>query len=215
MSILFITDAGLSAPSGISTYRGDTNSLYNDKEHMNLMDISSLYSENTRLKLSEHLNKWKDFISTKEPNKGHYIISDMIQKYGGLVITQNVDNLQEKTSMNNEDIFHLHGSLFEGYKTNYPEILDVVLFNEEVKEETLVQNMKIKETDVTVLVGTSLTVFSPLYYITDNTTVYIINRETKSIKEFLNSIYDGLTIYSIEKDVIEGLEEFKQIYDKV
>ena len=40
--ILFITDAGISAPSDVPTYRGQENSLYNDKELMTLMSKESL-----------------------------------------------------------------------------------------------------------------------------------------------------------------------------
>ena len=43
MKPLFVTGAGLSAPSGIPTYRQDENSLYNDEALMAIMHVDSLY----------------------------------------------------------------------------------------------------------------------------------------------------------------------------
>lgn len=216
MSILFITGAGISAPSGIPTYRGDNDSLYKDEEHMKLMHIDSLNTAEGCIKIREHMNKWKDLISSKEPNEAHEIVKEMIEKYSGIVITQNVDNFHERSDLSFEDVFHIHGSLFGLYKEGFEvqEIYDIVLFGDDIKEETIVQTMKIQNSEITVLVGTSLTVFSPLYYLNPNKPIYIINKNPKPIVEALKHIYNDikLDIHIIHKDVIEGLKKFKQIY---
>lgn len=214
MSILFITGAGVSAPSGIPTYRGNDDSLYNDEEHMNLMHIDSLGHPERRSKVKEHMKRWKDFISSKTPNKAHYLITEMIEKYSGIVVTQNVDNLHERSGLSNEDVFHLHGTLFGLDKEGYEGIPDVVLFGEDVKEETPNQWHKIKNTDVQVIVGTSLTVLSPFYYLNPDKPIYIININPKEVIETIECIFLDipLDITVIENDVIEGLEEFKNIY---
>lgn len=216
MSILFITGAGISAPSGIPTYRGDNDSLYNDEEHMNLMHIDSLNTAEGCAKVRAHMDKWKELISSKEPNEAHRIITSMIEKYSGIVVTQNVDDLHERSGLSKDDVFHLHGSLFGPYKEGFgaDRIYDVVLFGDDVKDESVVQSMKIQDTDVQVIVGTSLTVFSPLYYIDPSRPIYIINREPEVVQEVLETIYEGenLNIHLIKGDVIEGLKTFQNLY---
>lgn len=217
MSILFITGAGISAPSGIPTYRGDNDSLYNDEDHRDLMHIDSLNTTEGCIKVREYMAKWKKLISSKEPNEAHNIVREMIERYSGIVLTQNVDNLHERSGLSSDDVFHLHGSLFGPYKEGFEadEIYDVVLFGDDVKDETIVQGMKIRDSEVTVLVGTSLTVFSPLYYLSPDKPIYVINKDPEPVVETLKYIYDNieLEIQTIQKDVIEGLKEFKQIYN--
>lgn len=217
MSILFITGAGISAPSGIPTYRGDNDSLYNDEDHMNLMHIDSLNTTEGCIKVKEHMNKWKELISSKEPNEAHYLVTELVQQHGGIVLTQNVDDLHERSGLPSEDIFHLHGSLFGPYKEGFEleQIYDVVLFGDDVKDESVTQAYKMNDTEVTVLVGTSLNVYSPFYYIDPSKPIYIINKNPEEVKETLYTVLGddiNLDLHIIQKDVIEGLQEFKQIY---
>ena len=109
--ILFITGAGISAPSGVPTYRGQENSLYNDKELMTLMSKESLTNNFNNLKI--HLEQWKDFIQTKTFNEAHSLITELCNKYDGYVITQNVDNFHELSGLPEDRLYHIHGSLFE------------------------------------------------------------------------------------------------------
>lgn len=219
MSILFVTGAGISAPSGIPTYREDNDSLYNDEDHRDLMHIDSLNTTEGCIKVKEHMDKWKKLISSKEPNEAHNIVREMIERYSGIVLTQSVDDFHERSGLSSDDVFHLHGSLFGPYKEGFEieKIYDMVLFGDDVKDETIVQGMKIRDSEITVLVGTSLTVFSPLYYLSPDKPIYIINKDPEPVIEALKYIYDSieLEIHTIQKDVIEGLKEFKQIYNKV
>ena len=77
--ILFITGAGISAPSGIPTYRGQEDSLYNDKELMTLMSKESLTNNFNNLKI--HLEQWKNFVQTNTYNEAHRLVTELCNKF--------------------------------------------------------------------------------------------------------------------------------------
>ena len=201
--ILFITGAGISAPSGVPTYRGQENSLYNDKELMTLMSKESLTNNFNNLKI--HLEQWKDFIQTKTFNEAHSLITELCNKYNGYVITQNVDNFHELSGLPEDRLYRIHGSLFEQRKDyNVP---DVVLFGDDLKDDPFTFN----NITTIVLVGTSLTVNSVDEYLLPNTDLYIINKEKPVVKL---EDYDFKSITYILDDVIEGLKQFKEMLNE-
>jgi len=106
--VLILTGAGLSAESGIRTFR-DSNGLW--EEH-NVMEVCSTegYLQDREKVLNFYDMRRKD-IENKVPNAAHIMISEMKHKFGNnlSVITQNVDDLLEKAGC--EDIIHLHGEL--------------------------------------------------------------------------------------------------------
>lgn len=201
--ILFITGAGISAPSDVPTYRGQENSLYNDKELMTLMSKESLTNNFNNLKI--HLEQWKNFIQTKTYNEAHSLVTELCNKYDGYVITQNVDNFHELSGLPEDRLYHIHGSLFEQRKDyNVP---DVVLFGDDLKDDPFTFD------DITtiVLVGTSLTVNSVDEYLLPDTDLYIINKEKPVVRL---EDYDFKSITYILDDVIEGLKQFKEMLNE-
>ena len=201
--ILFITGAGISAPSGVPTYRGQENSLYNDRELMTLMSKESLTNNFNNLKT--HLEQWKDFIQTKTFNEAHSLVTELCNKYDGYVITQNVDNFHELSGLAKDRLYHIHGSLFEQRKDyNVP---DVVLFGDDLKDDPFTFN----NITTIVLVGTSLTVNSVDEYLLPNTDLYIINKEKPVVRL---EDYDFKSITYILDDVIEGLKQFKEMLNE-
>lgn len=213
--LLFITGAGLSAPSGIPTYRGEDDSFYNDKELMSLMSTEALKDENTRNQLRQRLNDWKDLIKDKEPNQAHQIITDLIQTYKGIVCTQNVDDLHEKTGLDSNLIYHMHGSLFKGSREDYPDILDVVLFGDQIKNKTNIQSDLIDSCTHNILVGTSLYTASPFYIINESKPIMIIDKDVENVlsnlKQYYQDDFDTLDLFVHEGDVVEGLNKLKQL----
>ena len=200
--ILFITGAGISAPSGIPTYRGQEDSLYNDKELMTLMSKESLTNNFNNLKI--HLEQWKNFVQTKTYNKAHRLVTELCNKYDGYVITQNVDNFHELSGLPENRLYHIHGSLFEQRKDyNIP---DVVLFGDDLKDESSTFN--IDNITTIILVGTSLTVNSVDEYLLPNTNLYIINKEKPVVAL---EDYNFKSITYILDDVVEGLKQFKEM----
>lgn len=198
--ILFITGAGISAPSGIPTYRGQEDSLYNDKELMTLMSKESLTNNFNNLKI--HLEQWKNFVQTKTYNKAHRLVTELCNKYDGYVITQNVDNFHELSGLPENRLYHIHGSLFEQRKDyNIP---DVVLFGDDLKDDPFTFD----SITTIVLVGTSLTVNSVDEYLSPNTDLYIINKEKPVV---VLEDYNFKSITYILDDVVEGLKQFKEM----
>lgn len=200
--ILFITGAGISAPSGIPTYRGQEDSLYNDKELMTLMSKESLTNNFNNLKI--HLERWKNFVQTKTYNEAHRLVTELCNKYDGYVITQNVDNFHELSGLPENHLYHIHGSLFEQRKDyNIP---DVVLFGDNLKDEPSTFN--IDNISTIILVGTSLTVNSVDEYLLPNIDLYVINKEKPVVKL---EDYNFKSITYILDDVIKGLKQFKEM----
>ncbi|PCJ15988.1 MAG: NAD-dependent deacetylase [Candidatus Cloacimonadota bacterium] len=108
--IVFFTGAGISAESGISTFR-DSGGLW---EEYKIEDICSAGCLDwNREKTVEFYDKRRENISDKVPNKAHLTISKLQKKYPNSIkiVTQNVDDLFEKAGC--KEILHLHGFLRE------------------------------------------------------------------------------------------------------
>lgn len=107
-NIVFITGAGVSAESGISTFR-DSDGLW---ENYPVMEVASHtgFLRNPAL-VHEFYNMRRRDLLDKEPNEAHRWIARLEQYFNVYVITQNVDNLHEKGGSSN--VLHLHGELMK------------------------------------------------------------------------------------------------------
>ncbi len=109
MAILFFSGAGLSADSGLSTFR-DTNGLW-DKYDINKVCNISTWKANYEL-VHEFYNLRRTEYKDAKPNAMHTMIADMQRKHGSdkvMVITQNIDNLLEEAGC--ENVLHVHGRI--------------------------------------------------------------------------------------------------------
>ena len=107
--ILFFSGAGLSADSGLATFR-DSNGLW-DKYDPSVVCNYNNWRENYHL-VHEFYNLRRTEYEGAEPNKMHLFIAEMQDKYGAKdvdVVTQNIDNLLEKALVKN--VTHLHGRI--------------------------------------------------------------------------------------------------------
>ena len=104
--IVVLTGAGMSAESGISTFR-DSNGLW---ENHDIMEVASPegWKKNPALVL-DFYNKRRAQLKEVKPNKGHEILAELEKNFDVQIITQNVDNLHEKAGSSN--VLHLHGEL--------------------------------------------------------------------------------------------------------
>lgn len=114
--LLIFTGAGISAESGLSTFR-DSEGLwtkYDIDEVCNYINFRK-YKEDTekRKNMFDFYNQVKKSILKAEPNAAHYQVAKWQKEYGSdrvIIMTANIDNLFEKAGC--EDVIHVHGDIF-------------------------------------------------------------------------------------------------------
>jgi NAD-dependent deacetylase len=190
--IVVLTGAGVSAESGIQTFR-DAGGLW---EGHNVQQVASPegFKENPALVL-EFYNQRRRIMHTVVPNAAHLALVKLEEKYDTQIITQNIDDLHERAG--SHKILHLHGELIKARSSKYPYLIyhwenDIVMgdlcergaqlrphivwFGEEVP---LYPNAAIftAEADIVIIIGTSMQVYPaaglvafadpdvPIYYI--------------------------------------------------
>ena len=177
--IVFLSGAGVSAESGLATFRG-ANGLWTNEEWQYLASTDGLYYDTE--KSLEFYNWRRKQLSEVNPNKAHLLIAGLEKDHQVTVITQNVDDLHERAGSSH--VIHLHGELRkvcssknrydDNYVKDYP--LDkpirigddagdgsqlrpyIVMFGEYVHGMEKAQEI-VNKADVFVVVGTSLMVY--------------------------------------------------------
>jgi NAD-dependent deacetylase len=106
--IVVLTGAGISAESGIPTFRA-SDGLW---ENHRIEDVATpeAWTKNQALVLEFYNQRRKKALEV-EPNKGHQILAELEKHFDVTIVTQNVDNLHERAG--STKVIHLHGSLFE------------------------------------------------------------------------------------------------------
>lgn len=104
--VVVLTGAGISAESGISTFR-DSDGLW---EQYRVEDVATheAYLRNPELVLNFYNERRRQLFAVK-PNEGHRQLVRLEEKYDVHIITQNIDNLHEQAGSTN--VLHLHGDL--------------------------------------------------------------------------------------------------------
>lgn len=106
--VMIISGAGLSAESGISTFR-DHDGLWEKYDVMQVCSTQGWHDD--RNLVTQFYNARRQDLADKEPNAAHFALADLEVSYPGQIIhlTQNVDNLMEKAGA--KETIHLHGTL--------------------------------------------------------------------------------------------------------
>jgi NAD-dependent deacetylase len=192
--IVALTGAGISAESGIRTFR-DSNGLW--EEHR-VEDVATFeaWQRNPDLVLDFYNQRRKQLYEVK-PNAGHLALVELEKEYDVRVITQNVDDLHEQAGSTN--VLHLHGELkkvrstvdddlvytLDGWELKKGDLCEkgsqlrphIVWFGEAVPMiETAMQISS--EADIFIVIGTSLNVYPAaglIYYIKPGTPLYLID----------------------------------------
>ncbi len=174
MKITILSGAGMSAESGIKTFR-DSNGLW---EGHDVMEVASPqgWSANRELVLDFYNQRRRQLLEVK-PNVAHIALAELERDFEVQIITQNVDDLHERAG--SSKVLHLHGELLKVSSTGIPStILDwkkdlntddlckdayqlrphIVWFGEEVPEMDTAIKL-IKKTDVLIIIGTSMQVY--------------------------------------------------------
>lgn len=110
--IVVLTGAGISAESGIPTFR-DSNGLW---EGYDVMEVATPegWRKNRELVLDFYNQRRRRALEVT-PNRGHEILAELEKNFDVVIVTQNVDNLHERAG--SSQVIHLHGSLFESRST--------------------------------------------------------------------------------------------------
>ena len=104
--LVVLTGAGVSAESGVSTFR-DSNGLWENHRVEEVASIEGWYA-NPEIVL-EFYNQRRLQLATVKPNAAHLALAELEKEWDVTVITQNVDNLHERAGSTR--IIHLHGEL--------------------------------------------------------------------------------------------------------
>jgi len=217
--IVVLSGAGISAESGISTFR-DSNGLW---ENQRIEDVATPEGWNANPKLVlEFYNQRRKQLFEVEPNEGHKSLVKLEDFYDVQIVTQNVDDLHERAGSSN--VLHLHGELKKVRSTidhNLVYDLDhwelksgdkcengsqlrphIVWFGEAVPNIMLAEE-NIRKADVLIIVGTSLNVYPAaglVDLIKEETQVYIVDPADVTV----NGV-ENITV--IKAGAVEGLAE--------
>lgn len=102
--LVFLTGAGISQPSGIPTFRGETG-MWNNHRIEDVATMSAFIRDPKTV--IDFMNGICHDLKDKSPNKAHYAIAELEKEYDVIVITQNIDTLHEQAGSTN--VIHLHG----------------------------------------------------------------------------------------------------------
>ncbi len=116
--IVVFTGAGVSADSGIATFR-DSDGLWAQYRIEDVCTPEAL--KRNRALVIEFYNKRRRELFERKPNAGHYAIAELEKHFDVEVITQNVDNLHEQAG--SRHVLHLHGELTKLRSSHNPELI--------------------------------------------------------------------------------------------
>ena len=220
--IVVLTGAGVSAESGITTFR-DSGGLW---EQHDVMEVASIdgWHKNPQLVLRFY-NDRRSQLGTVEPNAAHRILAELEKDDDVFIITQNVDNLHERAGSTR--VLHLHGELTKARSSVNPgQIIDIgyspiewgekasdgsqlrphiVWFGEAVPMIEPAIDI-VSTADVMVVIGTSLNVYPAaglVGYVSRNVPVYLIDPNDIS--------YQGKAVTIIREKATSGMEKLRQM----
>lgn len=200
--IVVLTGAGMSAESGIATFR-DSGGLW---EQYRVEDVATpeAFARNPRLVLDFYNMRRRESLKAV-PNQGHIGLARMQDEYDVCIITQNVDNLHEKAG--SCDVLHLHGELMKARSSANthliydidPESPDIQLgdkaadgsqmrphivwFGEAVPMMHEAEKI-VRQADVLVIIGTSMNVYPAaglINYVPSGVPIYLIDPNEVSV----------------------------------
>ena len=118
--IVIFSGAGISAESGIKTFR-DKDGLWVNKDPMKMASVEA-WKSNPNEVIKFHNERLAE-IEKAKPNMAHISVAELEQHFEVVVITQNVDDLHERAGSSN--VIHLHGSETQVYPDGNPEEVQV------------------------------------------------------------------------------------------
>lgn len=206
--IVVLSGAGISAESGIATFR-DANGLW---ENHRIEDVATPEAwERNPVLVQNFYNQRRKQALTVEPNAGHRALVSLELYYDVTIITQNVDNLHERAGSSH--VVHLHGELFKSRSTVDESLVydvagweirqgdrcekgsqlrpHIVWFGEAVPMMDLATELT-EQADIFIVVGTSLAVYPAaglLYSVPPGCPVYLVDPVTPDVARRRNMTF--------------------------
>ena len=215
--IVVLTGAGMSAESGVKTFR-DHDGLWEGHDVMQVASPEG-FRQNPKLVL-EFYNQRRRQLKTVEPNQAHKDLATLEKDYKVTIVTQNVDDLHERAG--STDVVHLHGELKKVRSTGNPN--DIKEWTEDINlgdtckqgyqlrphivwfgEDVPMMDIAIKicyAADILVIIGTSMQVYPAaglINYVQPNTEIYYIDPKP--------AVTRNPDIKVIPKTATEGMKE--------
>lgn len=220
--LVVLTGAGMSAESGISTFR-DSDGLW---ENYPVMQVASATGFRANPKLvHDFYNARRHDLVTKQPNAGHLGLVDLEKDFDVKIITQNVDNLHEKAG--SKYVLHLHGELMKVRAMDNEDLVFTLdESNLDTTPETIIEGHKVRphivffeeavpniepaidlvsESDVLVIIGTSLNVYPAaglINYARKAERIFYIDPRPARVPD---------RVIVIAKGASEGVKELKEL----
>lgn len=220
-NLVVLTGAGISAESGIPTFR-DNGGLW---EGYRVEDVASPegWARNPAMVL-DFYNQRRKRAREAEPNDGHHVIAELEEYFNVTVVTQNVDDLHERAGSTR--VIHLHGSLFEsrstadeslvypitGWQLNLGDLCEkgsqlrpnIVWFGEVVPrmEDAIV---RAQQADLFLVVGTSLVVYPAaglVHYVPYDVPKFVVDPK-------LPDVYGISNLTLVEEKASTGMKRLK------
>ncbi len=209
-TIVVFTGAGMSADSGLATFR-DADGLWANYRIEEVCTPEAL--ARNRARVIEFYNTRRRELFEKAPNAGHRALVDLEQHFDVRIVTQNVDNLHEQAGSSH--ILHLHGELMKLRSERNPDLIvpiegweqpldakapdgallrpHIVFFGESVPMFDRATQIA-AQADIAVVIGTSLAVYpaaSLVHYLKPEVPVYLVdpgNPDTRLVRNPLTHI---------------------------
>ena len=212
-NLVILTGAGMSAESGISTFR-DAGGLW-DQYPVEQVATPEGYVANPQLVIQFYNERRKQLLQVK-PNRGHELVAELEKYFNVTVITQNVDNLHERAGSSH--VIHLHGELTKVTSTLQPN-------NPNYIKELKPEEFEVKIGDLAadgsqfrpfiVWFGESVPMIEKAIEYVETADVFL-NYVPRDVPVYLIDpkevpIASGRKVYAIRKGASDGMEELKKI----
>jgi len=232
MKVIVLTGAGISAESGLQTFRGN-NGLW---ENHKVEDVAfpEGFAQNPELVWSFYRERYQQALAAL-PNPGHYALAEMEKKLGSNfhIITQNIDGLHHKAG--NKNVIEMHGTVTQCCCTNCAAKFDlrsidlsvklplcekcngllrpdVVWFGEIPYHLDLIEKL-IRKCNLFIVVGTSGTVYPAAGFVLaakyNGAATIGINLEAPKNADYFDYFYEGKAGDLLPKLVKHWLEFFE------
>ncbi len=215
--IVVFTGAGVSAESGIKTFR-DSGGLWEEYD-INKVATPQAFQKNPELVLGFYNQRRKQVIDAL-PNAAHKALSDLEKKFDVHIITQNIDDLHERAG--SKKVLHLHGEIMKAQSTRFPQLVydvkdkeikigelcekgfqlrpHIVWFGEMVPMMEPAIEL-VSNCDILIVIGTSLDVYPAaglVNYAAEDAKKYLVDPKAKRLPYLMN-------LEIIEKTAGEGV----------